>query len=71
MTADELAEAVRKVALAAQAGGVTHLRMRTGPVSEMLLAPLPPAEEAADKGGKRSRQRLFGEPYPGEGGSDV
>lgn len=71
MTAAEIASDIRTIAAACQAAGVTHLRLRSGPVREMVVLPAPPSDEGADESEEQKKARteeaLYGRKFPGEG----
>lgn len=75
VTQETAAHAAQRIvvalATAARAAGVTHLRLRCGPVREMVLLPAdPPAteeskdspEETAEEARRERDARLYGEP---------
>lgn len=62
-----IAAAVTTLAAAAQAAGVTHVRLRRGPVAELVVLPAAaelPEATPEDKVKARERE-LFGEKYDG------
>ena len=73
VTAAAIAADITTIAQAAQAAGVSHVRLRRGPVAELVVMPPmqgPEPEDTSVAGQKkRARERertLYGEPLPGE-----
>ena len=61
---DALAQAITTLATACQRSGVTHLRMRHGPVAELVVLPPVPEETPEEKKERKVKERereLFGE----------
>lgn len=50
-------EAVEALAAACQRGGVTHLRLRRGPVAEMVILPAMPEETPEEREERKKRDR--------------
>lgn len=67
VTALDIATDIRTLAAACQQAGVTHVRLRTGTVRELVVlpeaaAPLSPAD-AAEEDEKRRNRTLYGADY--------
>lgn len=64
---DPITDQVVRLATAARAAGVLHLRLRKGPVAEMQLLPADPpplGEDDKNDTEETRRQRLFSERGP-------